>query len=183
MRQESDYIENEQGSAAVEFALVGSAFIITLFFIMATALVLYINQVLDNATARASRKILTGDLQSQSTAATLEGFKQSVCGYLPAAFSCNDIIVNLYVVPRSAQPSGYYSFVSSDMNGVIVSNLASGAGVLNVGGRGDYQYLQVIYPITFLPAPISSWLSGGATYNGKPAYLAISAAAFRNEQY
>ncbi|MDV2985810.1 UNVERIFIED_CONTAM: pilus assembly protein [Methylobacteriaceae bacterium AG10] len=183
MRQESNYIRNDEGSAAVEFALVGSAFIATLFFIMATALVLYINQVIDNATVRASRQILTGGLQSQSTAATLASFKQSVCGNLPAAFSCNDIVVNLYVVPKAVQPGGYYSFVSSDMNGVIVSNLATGTGVLNLGARGDYQYLQVVYPITFLPTPIASWLSGGATYKGKPAYLAVSAAAFRNEQY
>jgi Flp pilus assembly protein TadG len=183
MRREPNYIRNEEGAAAVEFALVGTAFILTLFFIMATALVLYINQMVDNATVRASRKILTGDLQSQSTAATLENFKQSVCAYLPATFSCNDIVVNLYVVPKTSQPSGYYSFVSPDLNGLIVSNLATGTGVLNLGSRGDYQYLQVVYPVTFLPAPIASWLSGGATFKGKPAYLAISAAAFRNEQY
>ena len=77
MRRQPNYIRNEEGAAAVEFALVGTAFILTLFFIMATALVLYINQMVDNATVRASRQILTGGLQSQSTAATLENFKQS----------------------------------------------------------------------------------------------------------
>lgn len=183
MRRESNYIENEEGSTAVEFALVGTAFILTLLFVMASSLVFYMNQALDNATARASRQILIGDLQSQSTAATLSSFRESVCSYLPAAFSCGNLVINLYVVPKEVQPSGYYSYVSSNLDGVLVSNLAAGAGHFKLGGRGDYQYLQVIYPIMFLPPQISSWLSGGATYNGKPAYLAVSAAAFRNEQY
>lgn len=176
-------IRDQEGSVAVEFALVGGVFIVVILFVMASALILYINQTLDNATAQASRQILTGSLQSQSTAATLTSFKKSLCGYLPPAFPCDDVIVNLYVVPKAVGPSGYYSYVTSDQSGVTVPNLTTGSGQLNMGGRGDYQYLQVIYPITLLPAPISSWLSGGATYKGKPAYLAISAAAFRNEQY
>ena len=183
MRRHRNYINNEEGSTAVEFALVGTAFILTLLFVLGSALVFYMNQALDNATARASRKILIGDLQTQSKAATLAGFKDSVCGYLSAAFSCDNVIVNLYVVPKAAQPSGYYAFVNKDQTGVIVPNLAAGTGQFGLGSRGDYQYLQVIYPITFLPPQISSWLSGGATFNGKPAYLAISSAAFRNEQY
>ncbi|MBB2963236.1 TadE/TadG family type IV pilus assembly protein [Methylobacterium sp. R2-1] len=183
MRRLRYYISNEEGSTAVEFALVGTAFILTLLFVLGAALVAYMNQALDNATVRASRQILIGGLQTQSTAATLASFKQSVCGYLPAAFSCNDVVVNLYVVPKAGQPSGYYAFVNKDMNGLAVPNLATGTGQFSLGGRGDYQYLQVIYPITFLPPQISSWLSGGATFNGKPAFLAISSAAFRNEQY
>lgn len=183
MRREPNYLSNEKGSTTVEFALVGGLFILSLLFVMSSALVLFITQTVDNATIRASRKILTGNLQSQSTAATLASFKQNLCGYLPAAISCDDIIVNLYVVPKAAQPSGYYAYVSSDLNGVTVANLATGSGQFSLGSRGDYQYLQVVYPITFLPSLISSWLSGGRTYKGKPAYLAVSAAAFRIEQY
>ena len=183
MRRESNYIRNEEGTTAVEFALVGGLFLLSLIFVIASALVVFINQTIDNATIRASRQILTGGLQSQSTAATLTGFKKSLCGYLPATISCDDVIVNLYVVPKAVQPSGYYSYVASDMSGVTVANLSTGAGQFNLGSRGDYQYLQVVYPITFLPPQIASWLSGGATYKGKAAYLAVSAAAFRNEQY
>lgn len=183
MWRKSNYICNEEGTTAVEFALVGGIFVLSLIFVMGAALVVFINQTIDNATIRASRKILTGGLQSQSTAATPESFKKSLCGYLPTTISCDDIIVNLYVVPRAMQPSGYYAYVAPDMSGVTVANLSTGTGQFNLGGRGDYQYLQVVYPITFLPQQVSSWLSGGATYKGKPAYLAVSAAAFRNEQY
>ncbi|MBD8907231.1 TadE/TadG family type IV pilus assembly protein [Methylorubrum zatmanii] len=183
MRQISGYVKDERGATTVEFALIGATFLLTMMFAMATALVLYINQVLDTATTRAARQILTGSLQSQSTPPTLASFKQSLCAYLPATMSCNDVIVNLYIVPEAAQPSGYYTYVKADLSGLALPDVNTGSGQFNLGVRGAYQYLQVIYPITFLPRIVSSWLSGGATYNGKPAYLAVSAAAFRNEQY
>ncbi|GJE58420.1 hypothetical protein MPOCJGCO_0501 [Methylobacterium trifolii] len=155
----------------------------TLLFILVTAAILYINQVLDYATTRASRQIMTGSTQSQATPATLSSFTQSLCSYLPAVISCSNVVVNLYVVPKAVQPSGYYGYVKSDMSGLVVPALTPGSGQFNLGTRGDYQYLQVIYPITFLPSAFAPMLSGGLTYNGKAAYLAISTVAFRNEQY
>jgi hypothetical protein len=41
----------------------------------------------------------------------------------------------------------------------------------------------VIYPITFMPAAFASILDSSATFNGAPAYLTVSTAAFRNELY
>ncbi len=183
MRQASKYIEGAEGSTTVEFALVGAMFILAIMLIMSTALVLYVNQALNNATAHAARQILTGSFQSQSTTPTPEGFKQILCENLLAPIKCDDVIVNLYVVTKASKPSGYYAYVKPDLSGLALADLSVGSGPFNIGKRGDYQYLQVIYPVAFLPRIISSWLSGGVTYNGKPAYLAISAAAFRVEQY
>lgn len=183
MWRASDYVGDEGGATTVEFALVGALAVLTIMFIMATGLVFYINQILDTATIRAARQVFTGKLQSQSTAVTLATFKQNLCSSLPATMSCSDVIVNLYIVPEAAQPSGYYTYVKADVSGLALPPLTPGSGQFNLGAPGAYQYLQVIYPITFLPNIISTWLSGGATYNGKPAYLAVSAAAFRNEQY
>lgn len=183
MSASSKYFRDERGATTVEFALISVTVVFTLMFAMGVALVLYTNQVLDTATDLASRQILVGKIQTQSTAATLSSFKKSLCTYLRAPISCDDVIINLYVVPKTGGPSGYYTYVKQDLSGLIIPALTSGSGQFNVGNRGDYQYLQVIYPITFLPRQVSSWLSGGATYNGKPAYLAISAAAFRVEQY
>ncbi|SFG30177.1 hypothetical protein [Methylobacterium gossipiicola] len=97
--------------------------------------------------------------------------------------TCDNLIINLYVVPKEVQPSGFYKFVNADRSGLLIPDITSGSSQFNLGGRGDYQYLQVIYPITFPGAAIMMWLSGGRTYNGTPAYLAISTAAFRNEQF
>ncbi|MFF8800735.1 MULTISPECIES: TadE/TadG family type IV pilus assembly protein [unclassified Methylobacterium] len=183
MRRTSKYIRDERGATTVEFALVGLAFIATILFVMAVAVVLYLNQALDNATASASRQILTGKAQSQSTPATLATFRESLCTFLPAVLTCNNVIINLYVVPKARGPGGYYTFVKADMSGLALPKLDAASGQFKLGNRGDYQYLQVIYPITFLPPVVASWLGGGTTYDGKPAFVAVSGAAFRNERF
>lgn len=169
------------GAAAVEFALVGSMFIMTMMLVMVIGAIFYIGEAVDYATTAAARDIFTGTAQANST--TLGTFTQSVCNRLPAGITCGNLVINLYVVPQAAQPSGYYSYVKSDLSGLTIPALAPGSGQFTLGTRGQYQYLQVIYPITFLPSGLASVLSSGATFNGKPAYLAIATTAFRNELF
>ncbi len=186
MRCMPDLIRDEKGATTVEFALVGALFLTALLFTMIVAEVLYFGQKLDFATEQASRKILIGSPQKQQESdpaypATLARFTQELCGYLPAAMSCSDIIVNLYKV--SAGNPGYYAYIKTDMSGLALPPLTPGSGQFTLGSRGDYQYLQVIYPVTLLPAFMTSWLDTSATYKGKAAYLVISTAAFRVEQF
>lgn len=171
-----------RGAAAVEFALVGSMLVLTIVFIMMLGLLLYLGQALDRATDLASRQIMIGAVQkagmNQST------FRSSVlCPALPSAINCNDVIVNVQTVTEAAQPTGYYALVNAGQTGLIIPSLSNTGAQFSPGAQGSYVYVQVIYPITILPAFMTSLLGSGATYNGAPAYLAISTAAFRNEQY
>ncbi len=77
----------------------------------------------------------------------------------------------------------YYTYVNSDQSGLKIPPLTPGSGQFTLGTQGQYQYLQVIYPVTFLPSFLTSLIATQATYQGKPAYLIISTAAFRVEQY
>lgn len=165
----------------MEFALVGSAFIMTTLFVMVVGVIFYIGEVIDYATSAAARDILTGTAQANS--ATVATFTQSVCNRLPAGITCGNLVVNLYVVPEATQPAGYYAFVKADQSGLLTPALTPGSGQFTLGKRGDYQYLQVVYPITFMPSAFAAMLSGGATFNGKPAFLATATAAFRNELF
>jgi Flp pilus assembly pilin Flp len=175
------YVRDRGGAAAVEFALVAGLFIMALLFVMTVATILFINQSLDYATTRASRQIMTGAAQAQSM--DQGGFRTVLCGYLPAVLKCSNVMINLYVVTTGSSPSGYYSFVKSDMSGLALPALAPGSGQYTLGSRGAYQYLLVMYPITFMPSAFASILGGSATYNGAPAYLTVSTAAFRNELF
>lgn len=181
MRKVGQYLHDDRGAAAVEFALVSLVAILVVIFTLSAGLVLYLNQALDYATVQASRQILTGSAQAQSLSAS--GFRASLCGSLPKALACDDVTINLYVVPKAGRPSGYYAYTKPDLSGLAIPNLSGGSGQYTLGIRGDFQYLQVVYPITLLPAAIMSWLGGGTTYKGAPAYLAVSTAAFRNEQF
>jgi Flp pilus assembly protein TadG len=169
------------GAAAVEFAAVSVVFVLTVLFIMTISVILYINQTLDYATGKVSRQIMLGS--AQTSALTRAGFKASLCSYLPSALNCEDLIINLYIVPPGSSPSAYYNYVTSDRSGLMIPSLSGSAGQFNLGAAGQYQYLQVIYPIRFMPRVFAQMLSGAATYQGQSAYLAISTAAFRNEQY
>ncbi|SEP48798.1 TadE-like protein [Methylobacterium sp. ap11] len=182
MRHPLGLIRDEKGSTAVEFALVGMMFMSVILFTMVVAEILYFGQKLDFATEQATRQIIVGKAQTQTTPPTLAGFTQSLCAQLPAAMSCSDVIVNLYVVPKATAP-GYYAYVKSDQSGLTLPALTPGSGQFTLGSQGDYQYLQVIYPITFLPSFMTAWLDASTMYNGKPAYLIISTAAFRVESY
>ncbi|MGH1569883.1 TadE/TadG family type IV pilus assembly protein [Methylobacterium sp. P31] len=175
------YARDRGGAAAVEFAFVAGLLIMAILFVMTVATVVFINQSVDYATTRASRQVLTGAAQTQ--ALDQATFRAALCSHLPAVLKCSNLVVNLYVVTPGTSPSGYYSFVKSDMSGLAIPPLTPGSGQYSLGPRGAYQYLLVIYPITFLPSAIASFLSGGVTYNGTPAYLMISTAAFRNELF
>jgi Flp pilus assembly protein TadG len=175
------YVRDREGAAAVEFALVAMLFILSLLFIMTVATILFINQALDYATTRAARQVLTG--AAQANALDQASFKASLCSNLPAVLKCSNLVVNLYVVPPGTSSSGYYTYVKSDLSGLAIPPLTPGSGQYTLGTRGQFQYLLVIYPITFLPSVFASMLGGGATFNGAPAYLNVSTAAFRNELF
>lgn len=175
------YVRDREGAAAVEFALVAMLFILSLLFIMTVATILFINQALDYATTRAARQVLTG--AAQANALDQASFKASLCSNLPAVLKCSNLVVNLYVVPPGTSSSGYYTYVKSDLSGLAIPPLTPGSGQYTLGTRGQFQYLLVIYPITFLPSVFASMLGGGATFNGAPAYLTVSTAAFRNELF
>ena len=156
-------------------------FILALLFVMTVATILFINQSLDYATTRAARQIMTGS--AQASALDQAGFRAALCRNLPASLKCSNLVVNLYVVPNGTSPSGYYTYVKSDLSGLAIPALTPSSGQYTLGKRGEFQYLLVIYPITFLPSAFASMLGGSATFNGSPAYLTLSTAAFRNELF
>jgi Flp pilus assembly protein TadG len=172
---------DSRGAAAVEFALVSLMFVITVLMVMSVALVLFLNQQLDVATGRAARQIMNGTVQKSGYSST--DFRTNVvCSALPAVFSCADVIVNVQSATVGTSPNGYYAFVNGTTSGLVIPELSNVAPKYSVGVQGSYEYLQVIYPITFLPALLTRMLSSWS-YKGVPAYLAVSTAAFRNEQY
>lgn len=181
MRVLRTFAQDRRGAAAIEFAIVAMMLILSILFIMTVGLILYLNQALDYATNKAARQIMIGSAQSGGLGQG--AFKTSLCGFLPSVFNCSDVIVNLYVIQPGSNPSGYYNYVASDMSGLTIPTLSGSSGQYTLGSQGQYQYLQVIYPLRFLPKAFATMLSGGVTYNGQAAYLAISTAAFRNEQF
>ncbi len=182
MRQSKPFHRDQRGSTAVEFALISGMLILSILFIMAIGVYLYFSQALDYATSKAARQIMIGAAQTaavpQSTFASTY-----LCPYLPVALSCANVFVNVQTATEAAGPGGYYVYVTSSQSGLIIPPLSSSSMQYSLGAQGSYEYLQVLYPITFLPSFVTNLMSNGVVYNGAPAVLLVSTAAFRNEQY
>ena len=92
----SRFRRNEDGTTAIELALVAVPFLGLIFGIMAAGLYFFVTFSMENAVERAARLIRTG--QAQTDAMTTAQFKQEVCSRAPAFVDCDDKVrVNVTV--------------------------------------------------------------------------------------
>src|SRR5215472_12297774 len=89
-------IERQEGTAAVEFAIVAAPFLALVFAIMETALVFFAGQALETAVAQSSRWIMTGQAQTAAGGGfQASDFSNKVCSYVTGLFNCAGIMVNV----------------------------------------------------------------------------------------
>lgn len=81
------YKRNENGTTAVEFAIVGGPFLLLLFAIIETSLFFFASQYLESTVDDVTRKLRTGQMKSINTA---EEFKTAVCAEVVALFDCDN---------------------------------------------------------------------------------------------
>ena len=153
-----------------------------ILFIMVVALIEYQSEALDYAVEKAARQIMTGQAQKQAVGQS--AFRtQMLCPYLPAAMNCSNVIISVQTVTPGAQPSGYYTLVNTTATQLVLPTMTVDAGPYSLGIQYSYEYLIVVYPVTFIPSFFARILGGGTTYMGLPAYLLVSTVAFKNEPY
>ena len=163
------FVRQQDGAAAVEFAIIAAPFLALIFAILETAMVFFAGQTLEAATADAARLILTG--QAQTAGFSKADFKTQVCNRTSTLFNCADVIVDV---------KNYSSFSSVSTakpvnNGVLdTSDMA-----YTPGGPGCIVVVSLYYqwPIYIPNFGISlSNLNGGFR-------LLQATSVFRNEPY
>jgi Flp pilus assembly protein TadG len=77
----------EDGSVAVEFAIIAPVFFFLMFVIAETALVFVAEQVMDNAVFETARLIRTG--QAQNADMSSDDFKNEVCARVEIFVDCS----------------------------------------------------------------------------------------------
>jgi Flp pilus assembly protein TadG len=164
------FVQGNQGSAAVEFAMVAAPFLALLFAVIETAIVFFASQTLEAAAADSARLVMTGQAQSQGFDATK--YKEAVCAKIYAIFDCAGKMAvdvrtfNNFSAVDTARPV--------DANGNVTLTPQ-----YNPGGPGDIVLVRLIYQY-----PVAVNLFGYSLMNvsgGK--YLMIATNAFRNEPY
>jgi Flp pilus assembly protein TadG len=171
------FIKERSAATAVEFGLIAVPFMAMILEILQNAFFVYVSGALDHATVAAARQIMTGSVQNQSlTAAQFR--TQILCPLLPAAMSCNNVVVN---IQNYSESSGYTSFLNATQTSIIVPPLNNTLTSFCPGGTGQYVYVQVFYAMPFF---IAAWLPVvTTTYNGTKVRLVSAAAAFKNEPF
>ncbi len=163
-------IKQQDGAAAVEFALVAAPFLALVFAIMETAFVFFAGQALETAVADSSRLIMTGQAQTQGLSQAT--FKNAVCAKIYGLFDCQN---GVYVDVKTFTSFSNVSMPTPvDAQGNFQNNFT-----YQPGGPGDIVVVRFFYqwPVyaSLLGLNLSN-MSGGKR-------LLAATAAFRNEPY
>ncbi len=165
------FAKEQDGAAAVEFALVAAPFFALMFAIMETALVFFASQTLETAVADSARLIMTG--QAQSGSFTQAQFKSAVCAKISGLFDCNN---GMYVDVKT-----YSTFGSVDNSPPIDAqgNLKTSTFGYAPGGPTDIVVVRLMYQWPVY-ASLLGFNLGNMAGNKR---LIMATAAFRNEPY
>src|SRR5450631_3393881 len=91
------FARHQDGTAAIEFALVAVLFLALLFAILETALVFFAGQTLETAASDSARMIMTG----QGANWSVSNFQSQLCGTtqnptpITALFNCQNIAISV----------------------------------------------------------------------------------------
>jgi Flp pilus assembly protein TadG len=160
--------KRQDGSAAVEFAMVSLPFFALLFAILETALIFFAGQTLQAAAGEAGRLIMTG--QAQTANYTAADFKNQVCARIYGLFNCQS---GMTVDVKSYSSFGSINTTSPTKNGQFDSAKAG----YTLGGPGCIQVVTLYYqwPV-YVPLL-------GLNYLGTNSHLLQATAVFKNEPY
>ena len=164
------FIREQNGAAAVEFALIAVPFLALLFAILETALVFFAGQTLEAAVSDASRLIMTG--QAQTAGYSQADFKTQVCNRIAGLFDCSG---GVYVDLKQ-----YSSFTSVNTASPVTNGTFDTTKMAYVpGGPGCIEVVTLYYQWPIYVSLLGNNLSN---LNGSKRLL-VATAVFRNEPY
>lgn len=176
-RRAIHFRRRQDGSVAVEFALISVPFCALLFAIIETSLVFWSGQVLETAVHNASRKVFTGefakDMAGVPAGQHAQKFKDLVCAGVPGLFDCPTLV--------SVDVRAFTDFQSVAGLPPIVKDGAINNGEFgfNPGGPAQTVIVRAAMPYKMLTGFLGSGMENLA--GGK--HLIMATAAFRTEPY
>lgn len=162
---------DEQGVAAVEFALIATPLFFLIFGLLELCMIFLFSAMLEHGTNEASRLIRTGQVQSASF--DKNAFKTAVCDELYELFDCDGRLhVDVQSVSKFASAN---SLDPLDMDGNVDTDLFT----FQPGGAGDIILVRTFYEWDLVTPILSRPLSN---MNGNKR-LVVSTEALRNEPF
>jgi Flp pilus assembly protein TadG len=162
-------VRKQDGSAAIEFAMIAPVFFCLLFLIFETALMFWATQTLETAVADAGRLIMTGQAHQQGL--NQGSFKEAVCDRLKGGLlDCANVQIDVQTKQTFEE---FNTTIPYDADDQFKPDQVG----YQAGGPNDIVLVRVFYqwPL-IIPRPASH-----LTFNNRQ--LLTAAAAFRNEPF
>jgi len=188
------------GTAILEFAIVGPAFIALILAILNTMLIYFAQEGLETAAESAARLILTGAAQTTTLSnghvgMTAADFKNAICNgisgtdssgnsvrfnkMLPPMLNCSQLTVNVSTAPSYNIASLDPPTFTYNQNSVLTST-GTGYNALSQGsGQNQIVVLQLIYLWPTVKGPLGLDLSNQPNDNR----MIVATSAFTAEAY
>ena len=164
------FLRQQDGAAAVEFALVAAPFLALTFAILETAFVFFAQQTLEATAADSARLIMTG--QAQTSGFSRADFKTAVCARVYGLFDCaNGMTVDVKT---------YTSFSAVNNTSPVTNGQLDTSNMQYVpGGPGCIEVVKLYYQ---WPIYVSMFSDNLSNLNGNKRLL-VATSVFRNEPY
>jgi Flp pilus assembly protein TadG len=161
----------ESGATAIEFAIIGSSFMLMVLAAFECGYMLFVQSVLDNAARDAARLVRTGQAQQSGTAQST--FSTLLCNEVGSIIGCGSLVYQAQVFNDwSSAQTAVNTPATRDSNGNFISSGFS------AGTAGQIMVVTVTYNYPFF----TPWI-GGAVGNGTNSALLSSTVVFQNEPY
>jgi Flp pilus assembly protein TadG len=166
------FLADRNGATAVEFALIGPAFVALLIALIQTFLVFFAQQLLEQVTNQSSRAILTG--QTQGLGQTQAQFAAAVCSNVVILFNCNNLMIDVQVAGAWSSANAAAPTLTFDSKGNVTNTWQ-----FNPGNPGDIVVVRVMYQWPVFLGPLGFNLANLSNGNR----LIMASTAFMNEAY
>jgi Flp pilus assembly protein TadG len=164
------FVRRSEGATAVEFALVAGPFFLMIMALLETALVIFVNAILENGMVDSARLIRTGQVHEQNMSEA--EFRAVFCQNLITLVQCDErLMIDVRVFDS-------FNDVEFDPPLTPGGNL-NDMNNFNPGTAGDIILVRAFYVWDGMTPIIGEYISNMAGGNR----LVVSSAAFRNEPF
>jgi Flp pilus assembly protein TadG len=162
----------ERGVTTVEFAIVGSLFLVLLLAVFELGYMVFVQSVLDSSARDAARLIRTGQAQATGNAQT--DFQTALCSEVSSIVGCGNIIYQ-------ARKFGNWGATQTALNTPPARDPNTGRVIsvgFTAGNCGEIIAVQVMYDYRFFTPLIGSLLGGSSNSS-----FMMSTVVFQNEPF
>jgi Flp pilus assembly protein TadG len=166
----SKFLRRQNGSTAVEFALVAAPFIALTLALLQVGLIYFAQEALESTVEQTARLVLTQQVTNANTSQSQ--FASKLCANSPGLFTCSSFMIDLQPASSFNNANVSQPTLTYDANGNVTNTWQ-----YNAGAPGDIMVMRVMYPWPVYLGPLA--LNFGNMQNNNLLLMATS--VFRNE--